>query len=66
MAFLFRRNKSKNDSSQQSSKSNNNRNVSTRILQINLDEVKQQMDAEDEAKKTSTIKENVTKKEEKG
>jgi len=63
MAFLFRRNKSKNDSSNQSSKSN--KIISTRILQINLDEVKQQMDAEDEAKKQAQSKKMLPKKKKK-
>lgn len=64
MAFLFRRNKSKNDTSSSSTKSSN-RNVSTRILQINLDEVKQQMDAEDEAKKQAQSKKMLPKKKKK-
>ena len=63
MAFLFRRNKSKNNVDQSGGgKSNNSRNVSTRILQINLDEVKQQMDAEDEAKKQAQNKKMLKKK----
>eukprot|EP00484_Ammonia_sp_Unknown_P005059 CAMPEP_0197075146 /NCGR_PEP_ID=MMETSP1384-20130603/211462_1 /TAXON_ID=29189 /ORGANISM="Ammonia sp." /LENGTH=576 /DNA_ID=CAMNT_0042513989 /DNA_START=108 /DNA_END=1838 /DNA_ORIENTATION=- len=55
MAFLFRRNKTKADAAT-SSKTSTNKNVSTRILQINLDEVKQQMDAEDEAKQQAQSK----------
>jgi len=48
MAFLFRRNKSKNnvDGGSSSSKA-----ISTRILQINLDELKSNIDTADEAKK---------------
>lgn len=49
MAFLFRRNKSKAEV--QSNASTNKRALSTRILQINLEELKQKIDAEDEAKK---------------
>ena len=45
MAFLFRKKKGKD-----AAKRNQNRNISTRILQINLDEVKHQIDKEEEAK----------------
>eukprot|EP01084_Bolivina_argentea_P106579 190688_1 len=53
MAFLFRRNKNKNENHSSKSAS---RNVSTRILQINLDELKKQMDAKDEAKQKQKSK----------
>lgn len=62
MAFLFRKKKGNKDGASSNTKSNNNRNVSTRILQINLDEVKQKMDAEDEAKKQAQNKKMLPKK----
>eukprot|EP01083_Nonionella_stella_P009830 28130_1 len=62
MAFLFRRNKTKNPVSP-SPTNTKARTVSTRILQINLDEVKQEMDAEkDEAKKQHKPKPKLPKK----
>merc|ERR1719203_168157 len=57
MAFLFRRNKSKPDTT--SNVTTNKRPLSTRILQINLDELKQAIDAEDEVKKQDVKKKEV-------
>jgi len=54
MAFLFRRNKSKADVA--TTTTTKKRPLSTRILQINLDELKQEIDAGDEAKQQNSSK----------
>eukprot|EP00485_Elphidium_margaritaceum_P023941 CAMPEP_0202712440 /NCGR_PEP_ID=MMETSP1385-20130828/39944_1 /ASSEMBLY_ACC=CAM_ASM_000861 /TAXON_ID=933848 /ORGANISM="Elphidium margaritaceum" /LENGTH=578 /DNA_ID=CAMNT_0049372477 /DNA_START=91 /DNA_END=1827 /DNA_ORIENTATION=- len=61
MKKLFRRNKSNKDVSA-SPKSVSHRTISTKILQINLDELKQNMDAEDEAKQQKLNKKLANKK----